>query len=133
MESYLNQIQPCESYVSEIQIWGETIMTVKKKPSGFVPFDDLDRDIAFYESMSEEEINQELARQGVDADETVNAVLDLVHAKLEEWRHRGLLHPKAVLMFCAVLYAVCRGVRLLPVQRAASVAADWIRSFVSAA
>lgn len=75
-------------------------MTVKK-PSGFVSSDDLDRDIAFFESMSEEEIDKQLALYGVDAEETVQAVLDLVHAKLEEWRHRGLLHAKAVLKSCA--------------------------------
>jgi hypothetical protein len=77
-------------------------MTVKK-PSGFVSSDDLDRDIAQFESMSEEEIDKQLALYGVDAEETVQAVLDLVHAKLEEWRHRGLLHAKAILMFCAAV------------------------------
>lgn len=119
------------SSVSQIQPWGETIMTVKKNPSGFVPSDDLDRDIAFYESMSEEEIDKELARHGVDAEETVNAVLDLVHEKLEEWRHRGLLHPKAVLMIFAAFLA-CRSMRMVSIQRIAAVTADWLRSLIPA-
>ena len=55
--------------------------------------DELNVDIEQYEAKTVEEIDEELARLGIDASRTVRLVTEIVQAKLADWRARGLL-PK---------------------------------------
>jgi len=55
--------------------------------------DQLNADVALYEAKTIEEIDEELARLGIDASRTVRVVSAIVQAKLAEWRASGLL-PK---------------------------------------
>ena len=47
--------------------------------------EELERDIARFEQMSEQEVDEELARMKVDAAPTVSHVLAIVKAKMTEW------------------------------------------------
>ena len=63
----------------------------KRRPPLRYSDDELDREIARYESMPEALIDAELANAGIDIDEIVQAVHELVRTKLDEWRHRRIL------------------------------------------
>jgi len=85
---------------------GEIMEDIKKKPPSCFIDEDLARDIAHFESLSEPELDAYLAAQGIDTEETVKAVLDLVKAKLDEWRDRGLLHAQAFLVLAIAVATV---------------------------
>ena len=112
--------QPVMNAVSE-----GGIMSVKKTPPSLVPEDELDPVIARYESMSAEEVADELRQFGISPQPTIDAVTALGEAKLAEWRDRGLLHPKeAIVLFAlAVISAMrcqlCQSARPWKIGRAA--------------
>jgi hypothetical protein len=52
--------------------------------------EELERDIARFERMSEQEVDDELARMKVDAAPTVSHVLAIVKTKMTEWNRLRL-------------------------------------------
>lgn len=52
--------------------------------------DELDEEIEHYASMSDEQIDAELAGLGMDVQPTIDAVTKLVQAKLAEWKRAGI-------------------------------------------
>ena len=70
--------------------------STKEPPSSFSDRQ-LDAEIKYYEWMSDEEIDAELHRLGIDPEPTIKAVAKLVQAKLNEWQRRGLLHAEALI------------------------------------
>lgn len=91
---------------------GFVMNEIRKKPPSCPVADELDRDIAHFESLSEEALDAHLAAEGIQTEETVKAVQELVKAKLDDWRDRGLLHAEALLaislVVSAVNYLMCR-------------------------
>lgn len=55
---------------------------------------DLRKEIARFEAMTPQEIDDQLRQHGISPQETIATVTDLVHAKLEEWRLREGLHAR---------------------------------------
>lgn len=52
--------------------------------------DEIDDEIEYYASMSDEQIDAELAGLGVDVQPTIDVVTKLVQAKLAEWKRAGI-------------------------------------------
>jgi hypothetical protein len=57
--------------------------------------DELDADIEYYASLTDEQIDEELAQLSVDPRPTIDAVNKLVKVKIAEWdrAHGGLRKP----------------------------------------
>lgn len=54
----------------------------------------LRKEIARFEAMTPQEIDDQLRQHGISPQETIATVTELVHVKLEEWRLREGLHAK---------------------------------------
>lgn len=75
----------------------------------FAPEKNVDPDIARFESMPIDEVNEALRKHGIDPDETIKAVIALVNQKLHP---RRVVHPEKVSGFAAVRLAALEAVRL---------------------
>jgi hypothetical protein len=64
-----------------------------------VPSSESDDDIAHYQNLSQTEVEAELREYAIDPSPTLERVKMLVSMKREEFRVRGLLHPKRALTF----------------------------------
>jgi hypothetical protein len=63
-------------------------MSESRRKAAVIEFDSetFDPDIARYETMTDEEVNAELAKCGIDPGPTIQAVTALVESRVAEWK-----------------------------------------------
>jgi hypothetical protein len=69
---------------------------VKLKSILRTPATTLAEDMEDIRSMTDEEIDQELANYGIDVQQAIHTVKSMVRTKMHDWEKRGLLHPEQV-------------------------------------